>query len=348
MFKHQMARRMILTCTLGMLAALRCTWTLAYEPPAASGQVAELKLEWQDAKRDRAVPVKIYYPSQDGKPLPVVIFSHGLGGSREGYEYLGRHWAGAGYVSVHLQHLGSDDSVWKDQPVKERGKMLQQSGASLINAVNRPLDVKFALDQLDKLNAESSSPLAGRLDVARSAIAGHSFGGYTAMAMAGQSASLLKGKAPSFTDPRIRCAIQMSAPIPPTRGNLDAVYGSITMPVMHMTGTRDFVELFPQTKPEDRRLPYDHMKQAETCLVIFKDGDHMIFSGRGRVGPGAKLARDAAFQKLICAGATAYLDAYLKDDAEAKQWLLDGGYKKMLADQASFESKKPAARLGGK
>ena len=32
----------------------------------------------------------------------------------------------------------------------------------------------------------------------------------------------------------------------------------------------------------DRRIPYDHMSRAETCLVIFNDGDHFIFSGRER------------------------------------------------------------------
>ena len=39
----------------------------------------------------------------------MIVFSHGLGGTRDGYEYLGRHWASYGYVSVHLQHKGSDD-----------------------------------------------------------------------------------------------------------------------------------------------------------------------------------------------------------------------------------------------
>jgi len=113
--------------------------------------------------------------------------------------------------------------------------------------------------------------------------------------------------------------------------------------MMHMTGTRDFLEIFPQTKAEDRRIPFDHMSKAETCLVIFNDGDHMIFSGRGRLGTPEKLAQDAAFQKLICAGTTAFWDAYLKGNAAAKKWLLDGGYAKLLGAQASFETKQPSA-----
>src|SRR5437879_4469297 len=86
----------------------------AYAPPKPSATVEVLKLDWHDAKRNRAVPAKIYFPKEGAGALPVVIFSHGLGGSRDGYEYLGRHWAGCGYVSVHLQHIGSDSAVWRD------------------------------------------------------------------------------------------------------------------------------------------------------------------------------------------------------------------------------------------
>src|ERR1700722_20103770 len=89
-----------------------------YKKIAGPREVEELKLEWKDAKRERAVPVKVYLPKGEG-PFPVVIFSHGLGGSRDGYEYLGRHWASHGYVGVHLQHLGSDSSVLKDVPPPE-------------------------------------------------------------------------------------------------------------------------------------------------------------------------------------------------------------------------------------
>src|SRR5438094_652536 len=84
-----------------------------YKPPTPSAKVAILRETWHDKERDRDVPVKIYYPEKSDAPAPAIIFSHGLGGSRDGYEYLGQHWAGCGFVSVHLQHLGSDDAVWR-------------------------------------------------------------------------------------------------------------------------------------------------------------------------------------------------------------------------------------------
>src|ERR1043166_7563974 len=81
-------------------------------PLRATNEVATAKFDWLDTKRERTVPVKIYYPSTGNGPFPIIIFSHGLGGSRDGYEYLGRYWTSHGYVSVHVQHIGSDDAVW--------------------------------------------------------------------------------------------------------------------------------------------------------------------------------------------------------------------------------------------
>ena len=114
----------------------------------------------------REVPVKLYFPKSGDGPFPVIVFSHGLGGSRDGYEYLGRHWASHGYVSVHLQHKGSDTAVWKGQakPVEA----MRQSLNDLHNSINRPLDVRFAIDQMEKMNRDKG-PLHGRLDLNTSA-----------------------------------------------------------------------------------------------------------------------------------------------------------------------------------
>src|SRR5882757_6664989 len=119
-----------------------------YKETAGPFAVATVKYDWHDAKRDRDVPVKIYYPKTGDGPFPVIIFSHGLGGSREGYEYLGRHWASHGYVSVHLQHLGSDNAVWEGAPLTEVMQNMRKSAADIANATIRPLDVKFAIDQV--------------------------------------------------------------------------------------------------------------------------------------------------------------------------------------------------------
>src|ERR1700726_723490 len=64
----------------------------------------------RDAARDRNVPIKVYGASRPGVS-PLILFSPGFGGSKDGYEYLGRGWSDAGYVVVIMTHLGSDEEA---------------------------------------------------------------------------------------------------------------------------------------------------------------------------------------------------------------------------------------------
>jgi predicted dienelactone hydrolase len=303
-----------------------------YRKSAGPCAVDILRYDWVDPKRDRKVPVKIYFPKTGEGPFPVVVFSHGLGGSREGYEYLGRHWASHGYVSVHVQHLGSDNAVWENTaPDKIMGKM-RSSAANLQNAINRPKDVTFVIDQLEKINREES-PLKKRLDLERIGVAGHSFGAFTTLAIAGETfPGAMKA---SLADPRVKAVIAMSAPVPSAKARLDDAFRSIKIPCLHMTGTKDYSPI-GETKPEDRRLPFDHINGPDQFLIIFKDGDHMIFSGRGRMSGGQK---DELFQAYIRMSSIAFWDAYLKNDAKAKAWLTGGDFKKTLDQDGTFEMK---------
>ena len=55
---------------------------------------------WTDAPRKRDVPVRVRWPQSDRQnaALPVVLFSHGLGGTRDGGTVWGEAWAAAGFV----------------------------------------------------------------------------------------------------------------------------------------------------------------------------------------------------------------------------------------------------------
>ena len=74
--------------------------------------------DWIDNERRREVQAKLYMPrsASPENPVPLIVFSHGLGGSREGYSYLGASWAAQGYASLHLQHAGSDRRLWQGNP----------------------------------------------------------------------------------------------------------------------------------------------------------------------------------------------------------------------------------------
>ena len=98
-------RRAVLAGGVASLAALAAP-TAKAQAPEPSDTV------WRDSARNRAVPVRLRWPAaQPPAPSggwPVIIYSHGLGGSRAGGEVWGRAWADAGFVVVHVQHAGSD------------------------------------------------------------------------------------------------------------------------------------------------------------------------------------------------------------------------------------------------
>ena len=65
----------------------------AYNPLLVSSNAAPvvIDLEVVDKQRKRTIPVRAYLPATNS-PAPEILFSHGLGGSREGSTFLGKHW----------------------------------------------------------------------------------------------------------------------------------------------------------------------------------------------------------------------------------------------------------------
>jgi predicted dienelactone hydrolase len=301
---------------------------------AGSALPKPLYQNWHDAARNRDVPVKIYMPAEDGHRHPLVVFSHGLGGDREAAVYLGKYWSDHGYVSVHVQHPGSDRKVW--EPVATQGmnaiKEQMNSAVNLQSFMGRIGDIKFVLDELEKRNA-SDPQLRGKLDLSKIAIAGHSYGAGTSLTMAGQMYGNNRRQM-NFADPRIKCAIYLSPPVNLRGRTAEEVFGNIKIPGMVLTGTLDDSPL-SRNSAADRRIPFDGMRAPEQYLVNFEGADHMIFNGRRRGDPHP---HDDLHMRQIERLTTAFLDAYLRGDAREKQWLTSEA-PKYLGTGATFEQK---------
>jgi predicted dienelactone hydrolase len=293
-----------------------------------------MKFDWIDATRQRVVPVKIYSPREYSGSLPVIIFSHGLGSSRDVYGYLGRYWAKHGYVSVHVQHAGSDIAVWEKFPISQRMDLLRRAASLPENFINRPKDVSFAIDELTRLN-ETDSQWNNRFDLHRVGVAGHSFGAFTALASVGEIFFRPDGEQVSLCDSRIKAAIAMSPPVFPNVEQREIAYSQIKVPCFHMTGTEDDSPI-GETKASDRRVAFERISGAHQYLVTFRDADHFIFSGRWRDQAGGE--NDAMFQELIARSSRMFWDGYLKQDEAALKWLREN-FAKVLGDKGIFETK---------
>jgi predicted dienelactone hydrolase len=258
----------------------------------------------------------VYLPTNTA-PAPVILFSHGLGGSREGSAFLGQHWAARGYVAVFLQHPGSDDSVWKNAPGRTRMQSLKQA-ASLENFMLRVQDVPAVLNQLEHWNADKTNLLAGRLDLTRIGMSGHSFGAVTTEAVSGETFPVGGQK---FTDRRIKAAIAFS-PSAPRAGSATKAFAAVRIPWMLMTGTKD-VSPIGNADLQSRRAVYPALHGAPKYELVLSNAEHSVFTDRAL--PGDREPRNPNHHRVILALSTAFWDAHLRGDTEALTWLNGSG-----------------------
>jgi dienelactone hydrolase len=289
-------------------------------PALAAAAVQVQNFDWQDATRSRDVPVRLYLPeasSVGNKAVPLIVFSHGLGGSRNGYQYLGRYWASHGYASLHVQHIGSDNSLWRGNPFGLTMRLT--SAAQDSEAIARAKDVSFALTELLAMPS-----MAGLLDASRIVAAGHSYGANTTMLLAGAAvprktdAGNTGHDILNLRDPRIKAAILLSAPPFYGYSNPAAILGGIALPTLHITATQDDIVIPGYGSGfEDRVNVFNAMGDARKTLVVFTGGSHSIFTDRMTTGgvelnPKVKAATQAlslAFLRQTLGGdATALAD----------------------------------------
>jgi dienelactone hydrolase len=273
-----------------------------------------------DESRDgRRVPIKLYYPEcKEGESYPVIIWSHGLGGSVDGASFLSRYLASHGYGILHVQHHGTDSSLWEGKP-GHPWDVIRATPIPRSASLNRFADVPYVLDEIQGWLAQHPE-IASCLDFNRLGMSGHSFGALTTQVMAGQMFPDEGGALLQMKEPRFKAGILYSpVPIPHLSDEDPAkLYGPISIPLLHMTGTEDSSPI-EDWGYEARLVIGEHAGDEEQYVHVLPEGDHMIYNGsRGKLGNNPN--RDA-HEDEIKQTALAFWDAYLKDEAGAKEWL---------------------------
>jgi pimeloyl-ACP methyl ester carboxylesterase len=255
---------------------------------APKGAYRAIDLQWNDATRGREVPARLYWPergttdaakdatkdtAKEISKVPLVVFSHGLGGSRFGYSYLGRHWASLGIASLHVQHEGSDRSVWFGNVFKLVSNL--QNAASEQNAIARAKDVSFAISQV-----LAEKEFAQHIDADSIAVAGHSYGANTAMLIGGATV-VRDGKPLALRDERVKALILISAPPFSSDGDMVSILSPIKVPTLHVTGTEDVIRVPGYYSDfRDRLAVYDAQLFPKKMITVFKGATHSIFTDR--------------------------------------------------------------------
>lgn len=278
-------------------------------PLRANEAFDTLDLDWRDEARGRPVPVRVYRPRAEG-PWPLVVFSHGIGGSRLGYGYLGRHFAAHGVMGLHLQHVGSDRALWGGNPFDLLSRL--QGAAAEREALARVHDVRHALDEV------LASPLGTRFDAGRIVAAGHSYGANTTLLLAGARVER-EGRPVALRDDRLRAAIVMSAP--PFHGEAEPqrILAGITLPSLHVTATEDDIRIPGYgSGAADRIALYEQVASVRKVLAVYEGGSHSIFTDRATTGGVVRNPQvKAATQQLAMAFLGSVFDG---DDGPLQRW----------------------------
>ncbi len=305
----------------------------AYTPTASgfeTGEVDDLVLH--DAGRNKDLHVKVTYPKAGGS-FPVIIFSHGYGGSKNTYASLTRFWAEHGYVTLQPTH---NDSI--ELKRQRGGTGIGMGFAHVGQDINDPLqwtnrtrDVSFLIDSLGEIERDVP-PVAGKLDKSRIGAGGHSFGALTTILIGGAKVTPAGGSKPeSFADPRVRALVVMSGSGPGQMGLDNHSWDSVTLPMIVMTGTRDLG--LGMQGAEWRKKPYELSKGNDRYFLLIDGGTHMTFTG---------MPAQAGFQPKILfetvkASSLAFWDAYLKDSAQARAYLNSSALADFSGGKATLE-----------
>jgi predicted dienelactone hydrolase len=283
----------------------------AASPAGASVQ----GVDWTDTARGRTLPLRLRWPDVAG-PWPLLLFSHGLGGSREGADVWGQAWRDAGFAVIHLQHPGSDTRVWL------QGAGALRAAANATQFFARVADVKFVLDEAARRRAAGEAGWS-RLRLDAIGMSGHSFGAHTTLALAGKRYAV---PAPGLADARLRAFMAFSpAPGAGALGLREQLAG-VTRPIMCLTGSLDGDPFGSFGDGAPRWRVFESLPAGAKAGLWLDAADHMSFAGLSVPwrGAGALGARDARaveatprHQALIAGLSAQWWRAMLMDDRTA-------------------------------
>ncbi|MEH1779421.1 MAG: alpha/beta hydrolase [Nostoc sp.] len=314
------------------------------------------KFRWQkktfelnDISRSRRLPVDIYLPSADSQstkelsspPFPLIVISHGLASDRSTFVYLAEHLASYGFAVAVLEHPGSN------------AKRFQQYFAGLAGPpdaaefINRPLDIKYLLNELQRLD-KSDPTLQGKLNFQQVGAIGQSFGGYTVLTLAGANinfsqlrqdcnpdnssfnlslflqcqATELPPKNYELKDDRIKAIIAIN-PIDSSVLGQGGV-SQIKIPVMLVAGSQDIFAppVFEQIRP------FTWLSDSNKYLALIENATHFSAIAKPTSGndvlpvPSALLGPDsAAVYSYLDALSVAFLETHLLNRPEYRSYL---------------------------
>ncbi len=269
-------------------------------------------------------------PVRDGE-FPLIVFSHGNRSIRMQSTFWCDHMASHGYVVVAADHTGNSAvTVVDDKLVLFKEEGIEQA------QIDRPRDIRFLIDSMQRFAKGEDSRFAGRIDLDHVGAAGHSFGGYTVT----QAIEI---------DPRIKAIVPMASTLDPKRENFST-------PVMMIVATED-ATLGLERNENIRR--YVAASQGPRYLVEILDAGHFSFSdmfqfkpnaGDG-VGKGERITKPGealdyldmqTTYDIVNSYSTAFFGVYLQQREGYREYLTRNHFAELVSHEHGQPGRSPA------
>jgi dienelactone hydrolase len=208
----------------------------------------------------RKLDTSIYFPAEpkplwqlgpaqvaQGKPFPLVMYSHGYSSSKDEVKSLATHLASHGFIVV--------------APSFPLTNMFSPGGPNFIDVVNQPGDISFVIDQMLTRSKAATDRFFGAIDAARIAAVGLSLGGLTT--------SLVTYHL-DLGDKRIKAAATLAGP---SSFFTEKFYSHHVVPLLMLHGEIDaFISYKGNARPTLQRA------QPNVNLVTLRAGSHTAFA----------------------------------------------------------------------
>ncbi len=274
----------------------------------------------RDAQRQRDIPLKIYYPAGQ-KDVPLIIFSHGYGGNKDGYVYLGAGWASAGYAVILPTHEGGDR-----QAAMAGGYTAMFKGESVVTSSqldDNAHDISFIISSLPDIERRAPE-LDGVIDTKRIGVAGHSMGAGTTLVLAGAT---LPGSSALASDPRPLAFLAISP-----QGMFSSAdahrWDGIVRPTLTLYGSSDEGE--QHQAPSWRLDPFEHMPPGNKYNLIVDGANHFSFADAAKAPAVAAMLAHGQTRDMnqihdyVVRTTLIFWNAYLGNDSAALAQLRSG------------------------
>ena len=317
---------LVIALTGGDLANATDEMYIGAEPPMTV--VIDNSIALVAADNERSVPLKIFYPREQG-PFPLIVLSHGTFSSIDRYDLIANYWAAQGYVVILPQHIDANYGV-------------TPSGYDVMQNVSltRVADMSQVLDELDDIVARLPA-LAGKIERGRYIAAGHSIGTQVAMLVTGlRYRTDFNATVMAADENRFSALLLVSDPgkmrLMPTD-----LWTASNVPTFMATGTDDYGLMGQRgaaTEAQSEVLRASDSGDIDRYLLLLEGGDHYF---GGLIQKQVDAQPDHEGLAIFNAVSTAFMDAYIKNSAPAKRYLVEVDMAVATDQRATLERLAP-------